>query len=239
MVRRDHCSVRSSRHRRVAPKGSRSRSPVSDLLPGRARQPIEMCQRHKYEGCPDQQPKSVGWLSRCASITQAIAPGGRSRYSPAVPRARRDQRRTGRRLHVARPHGRIWWCTPRPGDITVEPAATPGGLACLYPAWCAGCGAVYPGPFRVPPRASTGLACRAVQGATTSPRWSNRVHPTEMRTTARPAAMGGRDEAPCPTTRGVRPGWVLPARSGVRGCRWPGGDGGSSPGRCGGWRGGR
>jgi hypothetical protein len=65
------------------------------------------------------------------------------------------------------------------GDIAVEPAATPGGLACLYQAWCARCGAVYPGPFRVPPRASTSPACRAVRGATTSPRWSNRVHPTE------------------------------------------------------------
>jgi hypothetical protein len=37
------------------------------------------------------------------------------------------------------------------GDITVEPAATPGGLACLYWAYCACCGAIYPGPFRVPP----------------------------------------------------------------------------------------
>ena len=37
------------------------------------------------------------------------------------------------------------------GDITVEPAATPGPLACLYQASCARCGAAYPGPFRVPP----------------------------------------------------------------------------------------
>ncbi len=37
------------------------------------------------------------------------------------------------------------------GDVTVAPSATPGGLACLYQAYCAGCGAVYPGPFRVPP----------------------------------------------------------------------------------------
>ena len=39
------------------------------------------------------------------------------------------------------------------GDVAVEPAATPGGLACLYQAYCAGCGAAYPGPFRVPPAA--------------------------------------------------------------------------------------
>lgn len=65
------------------------------------------------------------------------------------------------------------------GDVTVEPALAPGGLACLYQAWCTDCGAVYPGPFRVPPRASTSPACRAVRDATTSPRWSNRVHATE------------------------------------------------------------
>jgi predicted PurR-regulated permease PerM len=39
------------------------------------------------------------------------------------------------------------------GDVAVEPAATPGGLACLYQAYCSHCGAVYPGPFRVPPAA--------------------------------------------------------------------------------------
>ena len=39
------------------------------------------------------------------------------------------------------------------GDVTVQPAATPGGLGCLYQAYCAGCGAAYPGPFRVPPTA--------------------------------------------------------------------------------------
>ena len=38
-------------------------------------------------------------------------------------------------------------------DITVEPSATPGGLACLYHAFCVACGAAYPGPFRVPPAA--------------------------------------------------------------------------------------
>jgi hypothetical protein len=38
------------------------------------------------------------------------------------------------------------------GDIAVVPSATPGGLACLYWAYCAGCWAAYPGPFRVPPR---------------------------------------------------------------------------------------
>ena len=27
----------------------------------------------------------------------------------------------------------------------------PGGLACLYQAYCASCGTAYPGPFRVPP----------------------------------------------------------------------------------------
>jgi hypothetical protein len=36
-------------------------------------------------------------------------------------------------------------------DVTVEPAATPGGLACLYQAYCAACGATYPGPFRARP----------------------------------------------------------------------------------------
>ena len=39
------------------------------------------------------------------------------------------------------------------GDVAVEPAATPGGLACLYRAYCAGCGTAYPGPFRVLPAA--------------------------------------------------------------------------------------
>lgn len=39
------------------------------------------------------------------------------------------------------------------GDITVQPAATPGGLACIYQAYCASCGAIYPGPFRVQPAA--------------------------------------------------------------------------------------
>ena len=39
------------------------------------------------------------------------------------------------------------------GDVAVEPSATPGGLACLYQAYCAGCGAAYPGPFRARPAA--------------------------------------------------------------------------------------
>jgi hypothetical protein len=34
-------------------------------------------------------------------------------------------------------------------DVAVEPAATVGGLACLYWANCASCGATYLGPFRV------------------------------------------------------------------------------------------
>ncbi len=37
------------------------------------------------------------------------------------------------------------------GDIAVAPSPTPGGLACLYQAYCTGCGATYPGPFRVQP----------------------------------------------------------------------------------------
>ena len=37
------------------------------------------------------------------------------------------------------------------GDVAVAPSATPGGLACLYQAYCTGCGAVYPCPFRIPP----------------------------------------------------------------------------------------
>lgn len=37
------------------------------------------------------------------------------------------------------------------GDIAVAPSTTPGGLACLYQAYCTGCGATYPGPFRVQP----------------------------------------------------------------------------------------
>ena len=37
------------------------------------------------------------------------------------------------------------------GDVDVEPAATPGALACLYQAYCTHCRAIYPGPFRVPP----------------------------------------------------------------------------------------
>jgi hypothetical protein len=38
------------------------------------------------------------------------------------------------------------------GDITVEPAGILGGLAYHCQAWCAACGAAYPGPFWVPPR---------------------------------------------------------------------------------------
>lgn len=37
------------------------------------------------------------------------------------------------------------------GDVAVAPSSTPGGLACLYLAYCTGCGAAYPGPFRVQP----------------------------------------------------------------------------------------
>ncbi len=37
------------------------------------------------------------------------------------------------------------------GVVAVVPSATPGGLAFLYQAYCTGCGAGYPGPFRVPP----------------------------------------------------------------------------------------
>jgi len=37
------------------------------------------------------------------------------------------------------------------GDIPVVPSVTPGALAHLYWAYCVGCAAVYPGPFRVPP----------------------------------------------------------------------------------------
>ncbi|APU15084.1 MULTISPECIES: hypothetical protein [Actinoalloteichus] len=36
--------------------------------------------------------------------------------------------------------------------IDVLPAATPGGLACLYAACCTRCAARYPHPFRVAPR---------------------------------------------------------------------------------------
>jgi hypothetical protein len=39
------------------------------------------------------------------------------------------------------------------GDVAVKPAATPGGLACLYQAYCTGCGATYrlvPGAARRP-----------------------------------------------------------------------------------------
>lgn len=72
------------------------------------------------------------------------------------------------------------------GDIAVEPAATPGGLACLYQARCARCGTIYPGPFRVAPRVSTSAACRAVRGASTAPRWSDRVHTTDPRADGAP-----------------------------------------------------
>ena len=37
------------------------------------------------------------------------------------------------------------------GDVAVEPSAAPGGLACLYQAYCADCGAAYPGSFRARP----------------------------------------------------------------------------------------
>ena len=40
------------------------------------------------------------------------------------------------------------------GDVTVEPSDTPGGLACLFQAYCCGCGAAHPGPFRARPAAS-------------------------------------------------------------------------------------
>jgi hypothetical protein len=39
------------------------------------------------------------------------------------------------------------------GDVIVEPAATPGGLACHFRAFCTGCGTIYPGPYRVTPAA--------------------------------------------------------------------------------------
>jgi hypothetical protein len=65
------------------------------------------------------------------------------------------------------------------GDITVEPAATPGGLACLYQARCVHCGTIYPGPFRIPPRVSTSTTCRVVRSASTAPLWSNHVHTTD------------------------------------------------------------
>jgi len=63
--------------------------------------------------------------------------------------------------------------------VMVEPAATPGGLACLFHARCADCGMIYPGPFRVPPRAKTNPGCRTVRGASTPPWRSSRVHPTD------------------------------------------------------------
>jgi hypothetical protein len=43
-------------------------------------------------------------------------------------------------------------------DVAVVPSATPGGLACLFNAHCTGCGAAYPGPFRVPPATSNQAA---------------------------------------------------------------------------------
>ena len=39
------------------------------------------------------------------------------------------------------------------GEVAVQPAATPGGLAQLYTARCRSCGGTYSRPFRVPPRA--------------------------------------------------------------------------------------
>ena len=63
--------------------------------------------------------------------------------------------------------------------IDVVPAATPGGLACLYEARCAHCGLTYPGPFRVPPRATACRDVRAVQ--TRSPRWSSHQHRPTVR----------------------------------------------------------
>lgn len=39
------------------------------------------------------------------------------------------------------------------GDVAVRPAAAPGPLAALYYAYCTGCGAAYPGPFRARPAA--------------------------------------------------------------------------------------
>ena len=52
------------------------------------------------------------------------------------------------------------------GGIAVEPTNTPGGLACLYQAYCASCGAAYPGPFRARPvaRQRTGLPRPAQDG---------------------------------------------------------------------------
>jgi hypothetical protein len=38
----------------------------------------------------------------------------------------------------------------------------------------------------VPPRVSTSAACRAVQSASTAPRWSNRVHTTDLRADGAP-----------------------------------------------------
>ena len=39
------------------------------------------------------------------------------------------------------------------GGVAMQPAASPGALACLYHAYCTGCGAAYPGPFRAQPAA--------------------------------------------------------------------------------------
>lgn len=36
--------------------------------------------------------------------------------------------------------------------IQANPARTPGGLACLYYAYCTGCGARYTAPWRLAPR---------------------------------------------------------------------------------------
>ena len=78
--------------------------------------------------------------------------------------------------------------------IDVVPAATPGGLACLYEARCARCGLTYPGPFRVPPRAEmcarSGPGRRG--GAATSTDTAPTHGPEGLVTRARARSAAGR-----------------------------------------------
>lgn len=100
------------------------------------------------------RPYRLEDLARAAGMSLS---GVRTAYADAEV-ARLTGARPARRHVVTGPAAPCSCAPPWPGlvvrttdgDVAVKPAATPGPLACLYQAHCAGCGTPYPGPFRVP-----------------------------------------------------------------------------------------